>query len=49
MHRHSVPAMPCRICASVGLGVRSSSAFAVRICPFWQNPHCGTCSSIQAC
>ena len=19
------------------------------ICPFWQNPHCGTCSSIHAC
>src|SRR5438105_203277 len=19
------------------------------ICPFWQKPHCGTCSSIQAC
>src|SRR3954470_20752569 len=49
MQRHSVPAMPSRICASVGRGLRSSSALAVMICPFWQKPHCGTCSSIQAC
>ena len=41
--------MPSRICASVGFGVLSSSALAVRIWPFWQKPHAGTCSSIQAC
>ena len=44
-----VPAIPSRICASVGFGFRSSSTLAVMICPFWQKPHCGTCSSIQAC
>src|SRR5579862_8810364 len=49
MQRHRVRFIPSRICASVGLGVLSSSALAVMICPFWQNPHCGTCSSIQAC
>ena len=49
MQRHSVPAMPSRICASVGCGFLSSSALAVMIWPFWQKPHCGTCSSIQAC
>src|SRR5438270_54778 len=49
MQRQRTPAMPSRICASVGCGVRSSSAFAVRICPFWQKPQAGTCSSIQAC
>ena len=49
MQRHSVPAMPSRICASVGFGFWSSSALAVMIWPFWQKPHCGTCSSIQAC
>src|SRR6185295_903061 len=26
----------------------SRSTLAFMICPFWQNPHCGTCSSIQA-
>src|SRR5579863_3150036 len=49
MHRHSVEFIDSRICASVGCGILSSIAFAVMICPFWQNPHCGTCSSIQAC
>src|SRR6058998_3810846 len=49
MQRQSVFAMPSRICASVGCGFRSRSAFAVMIWPFWQKPHCGTCSSIQAC
>ena len=49
MQRHSVPAMPSRICASVGFGFLSSSALAVMIWPFWQKPHCGTCSSIHAC
>src|SRR5579863_7039093 len=49
MQRHNVPFMVSRISASVGCGFLSSIAFAVRICPFWQNPHCGTCSSIQAC
>src|SRR3954447_16873771 len=49
MQRHSVPFMVSRICASVGCGFLSSMTFAVRICPFWQNPHWGTCSSIQAC
>ena len=49
MHRHNVPAMPWRICSSVGCGFLSSIALAVMIWPFWQKPHCGTCSSIQAC
>src|SRR5579871_1378171 len=49
MQRHNVPFIVSRICASVGCGILSSITFAVRICPFWQNPHCGTCSSIQAC
>src|SRR5262245_29846761 len=49
MQRQSVPAMPCRICASVAFGLRSSNALAVMICPFWQNPHWGACSSIHAC
>src|SRR5450759_1867683 len=49
MQRHNAPCMPSRICASVGFGFLSSSTFAVRICPFWQKPHCGTCSSIHAC
>src|SRR6266850_1887727 len=49
MHRHRVLAIPSRISASVGFGFLSSSALAVLICPFWQKPHCGTCSSIQAC
>src|SRR6476659_2102454 len=49
MQRHSVLFIASRICASVGRGFLSSSAFAVMIWPFWQNPHCGTCSSIQAC
>src|SRR4051812_8645341 len=49
MQRQSVFAMPSRICASVGCGFLSSSALAVMIWPFWQKPHCGTCSSIQAC
>src|SRR6187455_1221675 len=34
--------------ASVGLGMRASSAAADMICPDWQKPHCGTSSSIQA-
>src|SRR5256885_8105079 len=29
--------------------VCSSDLLAFMICPFWQKPHCGTCSSIQAC
>src|SRR5450759_1999185 len=49
MQRHNAPCMPSRICASLGFGCVSSSTFAVRICPFWQKPHCGTCSSIHAC
>src|SRR3954468_7943561 len=49
MQRQSVAFMPSRICASVGFGFLSSSALAVMIWPFWQKPHCGTCSSIQAC
>src|ERR1019366_981830 len=49
MQRHNVPFIDSRICASVGCGFLSSIAFAVMICPFWQNPHCGACSSIQAC
>src|SRR5262245_18220595 len=49
MQRHSVRFIVSRICASVGFGVRDSSAVAAMIWPFWQNPHCGTCSSIQAC
>src|SRR4029450_7152664 len=49
MHRGGVAAIPWRICASVGDGFLSSRALAVMICPFWQKPHCGTCSSIQAC
>src|SRR6516164_1576753 len=49
MQRHNVLAMVSLICVFVGLGFLSSSALAVMICPFWQNPHCGTCSSIHAC
>src|SRR3954468_1153030 len=49
MHRHNVAFMPSRIWASVGFGFLSSSTFAVMIWPFWQKPHCGTCSSIHAC
>src|ERR1700680_3919632 len=49
MQRHSVLFIPSRICASVGFGCLSSSTLAVMICPFWQKPHCGTCSSIHAC
>src|ERR1700752_4456464 len=49
MQRHSVRDIPSRICSSVGCGFLSSSAFAVMIWPFWQKPHCGTCSSIHAC
>src|SRR5579862_1579026 len=49
MQRHSTPFIPSRICASLGLGFLSSRALAVMIWPFWQKPHCGTCSSIQAC
>src|ERR1700758_3781170 len=49
MQRHKVLAMVSRICVSEGFGFLSSSALAVIIWPFWQNPHCGTCSSIQAC
>src|SRR5665213_993074 len=49
MHRHSVRFMASRICASVGLGFLSSRTLAVMIWPFWQKPHCGTCSSTQAC
>src|SRR5580693_7861798 len=49
MQRQRVPFIPSRICASVACGFLSSSALAVMICPFWQKPHCGTCSSIQAC
>src|SRR5215510_9091387 len=37
------------ICSTDGDGVCSSSAVAVIIMPFWQKPHMGTCSSIQAC
>src|SRR6187200_2087674 len=37
------------ICSTDGDGVCSSSATAVIIMPFWQKPHIGTCSSIQAC
>src|ERR1700682_4563120 len=49
MQRHRVLFIPSRISSSVGFGFLSSSALAVMICPFWQKPHCGTCSSIQAC
>src|SRR6185295_22537 len=49
MQRHRVRAIPSRISASVGFGFLSSNALAVMICPFWQKPHAGTCSSIQAC
>ena len=49
MQRHKVAFIASRICASVGCGFLSSIALAVMICPFWQKPHCGTCSSIQAC
>ena len=49
MHRHRAGAIPSRISASVGFGFRSNRALAVMICPFWQKPHCGTCSSIHAC
>src|SRR6516162_4269662 len=49
MQRHKVAFIVSRIWASVGFGILSSIAFAVIICPFWQKPHCGTCSSIQAC
>src|SRR5690348_3297808 len=49
MQRHKQPFIVSRICASLGCGYLSSIALAVIICPFWQNPHCGTCSSIHAC
>src|SRR3990172_12216657 len=49
MQRHSVRFIHSRISESLGLGFLSSSTLAVRICPFWQKPHCGTCSSIHAC
>src|SRR5215813_445527 len=49
MQRHSVLFIVSRICVSVGLGFLSRSALAVMIWPFWQKPHCGTCSSIHAC
>src|SRR5438067_12924337 len=49
MQRHNVAFIVSRICVSDGFGNLSSSAFAVMICPFWQKPHCGTCSSIHAC
>src|SRR5665213_791630 len=49
MQRHSVRFIASRICASDGFGFLSSSALAVIICPFWQKPHCGTCSSIHVC
>src|ERR1700724_3354562 len=49
MQRHSAPFIPSPIGASVGCGFLSSSALALMICPFWQKPHCGTCSSIHAC
>ena len=47
--RQSVRRMPSRIWASVGFGVVSSNTLAVSICPFWQKPHAGTCSSSHAC
>src|SRR5579864_780942 len=46
--RHRLPIMAESICSSVGLGVCASSAAADMICPGWQYPHCGTCSTIQA-
>src|SRR6266550_7702919 len=48
MHRQSVAFIPSRICASVGFGIFVRSATALMIWPFWQKPHCGTCSSIHA-
>src|SRR4029078_5466092 len=46
---HSLLFMHARVWGSVGFGLRSSSALAAMIWPFWQKPHCGTCSSIHAC
>src|SRR4029079_9602180 len=37
------------ICSTLGDELVSSSSVALIIMPFWQNPHIGTCSSIQAC
>ena len=45
---HNTPAIPCRISASVGVGF-CRAAPRGQSCPFWQNPHAGTCSSIHAC
>src|ERR1041385_3338658 len=39
----------CLISATVGVAVCSSNSVALIIIPFWQKPHNGTCSSIQAC
>ncbi len=39
----------CLIWAKDGLGTRLSRSTAASIIPHWQYPHCGTCSSIQAC
>src|SRR5690606_37314106 len=35
--------------SSVGFGLLSSTAFAARIWPDWQSPHCGAPASIHAC
>src|SRR4029079_7294919 len=37
------------ICCTLGDALLSSSSVALIIIPFWQKPHIGTCSSIQAC
>ena len=37
------------ISATVGWRRVSSSSVALIIMPFWQKPHKGVCSSIQAC
>jgi hypothetical protein len=45
MHRWSIAVS---IISLVGGALPPSNWVAHRICPGWQKPHCGTCSSIQA-
>src|SRR5260370_28707617 len=48
MQRQRLPSIASTICASLGLGFLCSSDAACMICPDWHQPHCGTCSAIQA-
>src|ERR1051325_11155366 len=48
MQRQRLPSMWSTISCLVGSGFLESSDAACMICPDWQYPHCGTCSTTHA-